>query len=176
MAEFTQDIYKQTIENYYPLKGHSFDLSRFVSLQHKNLLDVIKKSHNNKDYLNTLKLILKEFGFFNLEMGGNFPCYIFQSIIENDTNQIKVFSLYISFLTPAFHLTCLIGNKNTKVIVEHEINDQNKSKIEFALSNKLGLNKFPIELLHQNIEYIFLEEKFTYFNAYFCDAHRILKF
>lgn len=169
--EMYKKIYNQILTNYYPQGVNYFDLAYMDSIESVKLLATIYYYNNLKNL--ELKELLISKNYIQYKMGRNFPCYIFQKELSNNSEEIIVHNLNISFLGPFFNSSTLIGNITTGKINEISYSE---SEVVLMLKSEFKLSQFPQELLSQKIDKKFLRDDFTFFNAFFTDAHRIYNF
>lgn len=178
--ENLKEILNEICYLYYPKNMYEFDSNYLETKESKKLLKRIYSSN-----LNELDALTKDIDSIyknasNFKMGRNFPSYIIQIDLESSENSKTVIMIYISLLVPYFTLVILKGNYSNYSI-EVDLDKEKKEKklidsLKSYISEQIKFNEFERKILNDRIPMIKISENFTYFNAFFADAHRINNF
>lgn len=178
--------YKQFFDSiaylYYPTNMYQCDEGFFLKKESKLLCDKISTFDQNefdililqiKRELNTNKIT-------EFNMGKNFPSYIIQIDLAQDSIYKRVAVIYLSYLIPFFHIAFLKGNflnkKIKKEILNEPINILLINKIKSIIKEFTSYEEFSNEIICKRIPKLIISEEFNYFNAFFSDYHRINNF
>lgn len=171
-----RSILNNTLSHYFPTNLQEYDDEYHNSIQRKNLIELSYSFHRNLELINSIQdnlNLLTELDFHYFPMAQNFQCYFFQSVLESDKFP-KCINLGISFLGPYYDLKILeYQGRRQPIKVFYEIS----AKLEIIknhIENYMYLTQIPDEILYENIQNIQPLNKFTYFNALFDDAYRIM--
>lgn len=171
-----KSILDNTLSHYYPTDLQEHDDEYYNSSQRKNLIELSYSLHRNEKLIKSIqnslnKLTDKKFAYF--AMGQNFPCYFFQCVERTDSS-VKSINVGLSFLGPYYDLKILEYQGRKQPIKVFYKSNSELETIKSYIENHLHLIQIPNEILYENIQNIQPLNKFTYFNAFFVDAYRIM--
>ena len=178
--ENLKEILNEICYLYYPKDMYEFDSNYLETRESKKLLERIHSP--NLDELDALTEDINSIykNASNFAMGRNFPSYIIQIDLDKSEDSKTVIIIYISLLVPYFSLAILKGNYSNHSI-EIDLDKEQKEKklidsLKSYITQQIKFNEFERRILNDRIPLIKISENFTYFNAFFADAHRINNF
>lgn len=162
---------------YYPKDMHESDTLYTEAIETKKLFSRIASVSLNEFDALTEDINSIYTNASNFKMGENFPCYIIQVDLASTKKHKSVITIYLSYLIPYYSLVVLKGNYNDGSIqIDLEREEKERKVIDSLkayITKQIKYHEFERDLLDKQIPQIMLYENFTYFNAFFNDAHRI---